>query len=277
MQWRTRGANLRDDHGSPAAHRTAFLPQQTTLRWPGHLPAPPVPRAGRARASRRGDLRAALPGTGARAGAARGAQPRPVPGRGPVPHAPAGRVPGLDRRAGIRHDEDRRVPRAAHLQPARAALAARPAGRVRPGARQPGAGLRPARPAPDRAAPGDQHPPPDQRGPADRAGRGARQGMAGQVALVLVRPDAGPGGPPGRADPDRLAVIPSRHLPRFPGRPGQGARDPARRGHPAVPPAHRTPGARPDRGRGQRGLAAQGGEHAAGGAWPSSLWSGMHS
>ena len=119
-----------------------------------------------------------------------------------------------------------------------------PGGRLRPGARQPGAGLRDARPGPARPAPGDQHPPPDQRGPADRAGLGPGLGPGRQVALVLLRPDAGPGGPPGRAGAHRLAGLPRRHLPGLRGRPGQRARDPAGRGHPAVPPPARRPASR---------------------------------
>ena len=43
-----------------------------------------------------------------------------------------------------------------------------------------------------------------------KAARGPAQDR--QVALVLVRPDAGPGGPPGRPGHDRLGVVPGRHL-----------------------------------------------------------------
>ena len=103
---------------SPAPGRAAVLPQQAALRRPGHLPAPPVPRAGRARPPRRGLLRPALPRARAGPAAAHGAQPGPVPRARPVPHAAAARVPRLDRRAGVRRHVDRRVPRAADVQPA---------------------------------------------------------------------------------------------------------------------------------------------------------------
>ena len=68
-------------------------------------------------------------------------------------------------------------------------------------------------------------------------------------------------------------VLPRRHLPRLPGAAGECARHPARRRYPAVPPAARAAGGRPDPRRRQRGLAAQGHRHlAARGrrSWPPS-------
>src|SRR5579875_1916574 len=71
------------------AYRAAVLPQQTALRRPGCLRAPPEQGTRRGRASRRGVLRPALPRTRRRPAAAPAAEPGPVPGRGPVPHAGA--------------------------------------------------------------------------------------------------------------------------------------------------------------------------------------------
>ena len=111
---------------------------------------------------------------------------------------------------------------------------------------------------------GDEHPPPDQRGPADRAGGRAGPVPAVQAALVRVRPDAGPGRPPGRPDPDRVGVLEADDICRdFRVRRGQRAGHPAGRGHAAVPPPASAPGAGPDPGRGQRRLAGQGRRHAA--------------
>ena len=154
------------------------------------------------------------------------------------------------------------------------ALRARP-GRLRPGARQPGAGLRAARPGPARPAAGDQHPPPDQRGPADRAGPRpagwARVGKWRWYSFVRMQ-----GRVARRVGPVLTASQASRAdiCRDFRVDPGQRARDPARRGHPAVPPPASAPGARPDRGRGQRRLPAQGGGHAARRPSPRSPWSG---
>src|SRR5262249_58048254 len=102
-------------------------------RRAGHLLAAPVPRTGRAGSPRRGVLRPALPGTGARPGAAHPAQPGPVPGLRSVPHPRAVGVPRLDRRPGVPVDEDRRVPRAVHVQPPRPPGAPGPARGLRPG------------------------------------------------------------------------------------------------------------------------------------------------
>ena len=62
---------------------------------------------------------------------------------------------------------------------------------------------------------------------------------------------------------DRLPGLPGRHLPGLPGRPGQRARDPPRRGHPAVPPPGNSPGPGPDRGRVELRQTDQGREGAA--------------
>ena len=101
----------------PAAHRAALVSQQAALRRPGCLCTPFEQGTSRARAPCRGVLRSAVPRPGSRAGAARDPQPGPVPRRGPVPHAPLGRVPGLGGRARDRDDVGRRLPRAADLQP----------------------------------------------------------------------------------------------------------------------------------------------------------------
>src|ERR1022692_268260 len=207
-------ADLRD-HSDRCTYRrpaapgsAALLPEQAALRRSGHLPASRLPRAGGTRAPRRGLLRPAVSGAGARAAAPDAAEPGPVSRRGPVPHAPAQRDQGLGRPARSLHDVDRRLPRAAYLQHQGAARAARPARRFRHRARQSGAGLRHARDTPSRPAARDPHPPSDQRGPPDRARAGQRGLEDNQATLVLVRQDAGPRRPAGRADHDRLGVVP---------------------------------------------------------------------
>ena len=103
--------------------------------------------------------------------AARGAEPRPLPGRRPVPHPAAHGAAGLGGRARGGDDVGRRVPRAADVQRPGAAGAAGPARRLRHRARQPGARLRHARRAAARPAARHLDPPPDLGGQAARPGR----------------------------------------------------------------------------------------------------------
>ena len=81
---------------------TAVLPQQAALRRAGHLPAPPQPRADRARPQRRGVLRAALPRARRGRDAHQGPEPGPLPRARPVPGAQARGVPRPRRRRGVR-------------------------------------------------------------------------------------------------------------------------------------------------------------------------------
>ncbi len=109
---------------SEHADCAAVLPQQDALRRPGRLRPPPQRRPGGAGPRCGGFLRPALPRGPRPAGPAdRGAQPGPLPRARPVPvSAPAG-DPRSHRRPGARHHVDRRLPRAADLQPAGGAAA----------------------------------------------------------------------------------------------------------------------------------------------------------
>ena len=239
------------ERGRDDAHRTAVLPQQAALRWPGHLRAPPEPRAGPPRAPGRGVLRPAVSRAGSRRAADEGAQPRPLPRARPVPGARAAGVPRPRGRRGVPDHVHGRVPRAEDVQHPGRPAAARAGGRLRRGARQPGARPRDARHRADGAAAGDHRAPPDHLRPADRPGQRHQLAQAALAAsLVRLPADAAEGRAPGPQDPDPVGVVGAGHRPGLRRRPRPDAGDPARRGR-RLRAADRTPGAGPDHRDGQ--------------------------
>ena len=194
----------------------------------------------------------------------------------PVPHAAALReyrdwIDVLE----VAHDVDRRLPRAADVQPAGARGCCGPAAATSTSCTTTRCSATACSASPGRPAAGDQHPPPDQRRPPDRARRAPtawRSGSpcaAGTASSACRRrvarrrrpdPDRRPS-PPRRhprdfgVDPDRMRVVPlgvdtgcsSRpHVPRVPGRivadgqrrlPDEGRRDAAARRSPSCAPS----------------------------------------
>ena len=228
------------------------------MRRAGGLRPPSVPRAGRTRPRRRGVLRPALPRGARPAGAAdQGAQPRPVPRAGPVPHSAAERDQDADRPARTADDVDGRFPRTEDVQPARGPAARRPARRLRRRPRQPEPRHRPVDDRRAGPAGGGDRAPSDHPGPGPRRGRRAVVAKAVGAPLVRVRGDAAEGRPADPRAADGLVDVGRRHRRRLRGVVRPTARGAAGGGHRAVQ-ARRAPGAQPDHRDRQRRRAAEG-------------------